>query len=70
MYLWKVDNLVEDLKDGAVNQGEQAKYILVNILLLLFISDPLLFIDTRYTFMDTASRGRGQRNRGRGQVCS
>ena len=55
MYLWKVDNLVEDFKSGKVSQKEEFKYMLLFTVLIIFSSDPLLYIDSSYNTYDFVS---------------
>lgn len=45
MYFWKVEQLIEDLKEDKVNSNEQFRYILLLFLLAVIASDPLLVQD-------------------------
>ncbi len=48
MYFWKVDNLVEDLKTGKVDQKEEFKYMLFFTVLIVLTSDPYVNIGLKY----------------------
>ena len=53
MYIWKVEPLVEDLKNNNVTQSEQFKYLLVIIILTTLASDPILYIGSSYSQNDS-----------------
>lgn len=55
MYLWKVDNLIEDLKNNKVSQKEQFKYALAFSIFTGIAADPSLSIGLQYGFMDFVS---------------
>jgi hypothetical protein len=55
MYFWKVDSLVEDLKNNKVSQKEQFKYALASSILMVIAADPSFWVGWQYSFMDFVS---------------
>ena len=53
MYLWKVDDLVEDFKSGNVSQKEELKYMVVSTIFLVILADPYLYIGMTYNSNDS-----------------
>jgi hypothetical protein len=53
MYLWKIDSLVNDFKEGKVTQKEEFKYILLYVITSLLFTDKFLYIDDIYNMYDT-----------------
>ena len=55
MYIWKVNSLIEDLKENKVSQKEQFKYALTFTALTVLVTDPMLTVGLEYTSLDTIS---------------
>jgi hypothetical protein len=55
VYIWKVDQLVEDFKAGKVSQKEEFKYMLLFTVFLTLITDPFLSIGSSYNLYDFMS---------------
>lgn len=55
MYIWKIDNLIEDLKNNNVSQKEQFKYALTLSIFMGLAADPSLSIGVEYGIMDFIS---------------
>lgn len=53
MYIWKVNSLIEDLKNNNVSQKEQFKYALALSILTVLVTDPMLTVGLEYTSLDT-----------------
>ena len=53
MYLWKIDSLVNDFKEGKVTQKEEFKYILLFGIMFTFLTSKFLYIDDIYNIYDT-----------------
>ena len=53
MYLWKVNQLVDDFRSNRVTQKEEYKYMLLFTVLTVLTSDPLLYIDSSYNIYDS-----------------
>jgi hypothetical protein len=53
MYLWKIDSLVNDFKEGKVTQKEEFKYLLFYIIISILFMDKVLYIDDVYNIYDT-----------------
>jgi len=52
MYLWKVDELVNDFRSGCVTQLEEFKYILLFTVAMALGADPMLYDSTSYNKYD------------------
>ena len=52
MYLWKVDNLVEDFKSNKVTSKEELKYMLLFTIVITFVTDPIMFYEVSYRTLD------------------
>ena len=59
MYIWKVDELVEDFRSGAVTQKEEFKYLLLFTIAMAIACDPALYIDMSYNHFDTIGSATG-----------
>ena len=55
MYILKVDDLIEDLKQGNVSQREQFKYALAFSILMLLVAEPALSVGFEYSLIDFVS---------------
>lgn len=55
MYIWKVEPLVDDLKNERVTQREQFKYILTVLVLTTLATDPILYIGSVYSLNDSVA---------------
>ncbi len=55
MYLWKVNDLVNDLREEKVTESESAKYVILLGVLYALGSDPIFSIGLEYTVFDTIS---------------
>ena len=55
MYIWKIEPLIDDLKNNNLSQKEQLKYTLVFSILMLISSDPVFSVGVQYSTMDTIS---------------
>ncbi|HOY22193.1 MAG TPA: hypothetical protein PK002_03520 [Cellvibrio sp.] len=53
MYIWNVNALIEELKEGKLSQKEQFKYAIAYSVLMLLASDPLLHAGQEYSYIDS-----------------
>lgn len=53
MYIWNVNALIEDMKEGKLSQKEQFKYAIAYSILMLFASDPLVHAGHEYSYIDS-----------------
>jgi hypothetical protein len=53
MYLWKIDSLVNDFKEGKVTQKEELNYILLYVITSLLFTDKFLYIYDIYDAIDS-----------------
>ena len=52
MYFWKIDKLIQDIKDEKVTEKENVKYFIVSVLLYSVFSNPLLTMDMENDLLD------------------
>lgn len=55
MYIWKVNSLIEELRENKVSQKEQFKFALTFTVLTVLVTDPMLTGALEYTSLDTIS---------------
>jgi len=55
MYFWKVDTLIEEVKNEKVSQKEQLKYVVAFSIIMILASDPMMSIGRNYSFLDSIS---------------
>lgn len=53
MYIWNVNALIEELKEGKLSQKEQFKYAMAYSVLMLLASDPLVHAGQEYSYIDS-----------------
>jgi len=55
MYLWKVNNLIDDLRNDRITEKESMKYLVVTSVLYILGNDSYFTIGLEYSYLDTIS---------------
>jgi len=55
MYFWKINDLVEDVKNKKLEQKDQLKYVIAFSIIMIFSSDPMMTVGLQYSTLDSVS---------------